>query len=306
MPEPTCLLRGSRSGVRGSSGSNPLERAVSRGYGPFPGCVSYACGAISRNSMGPKQVEAFIETGFVKLEGAFPAETAERARAILWRDTGCDPAEPSTWRRPLVRLGMYSLEPFIAAASTPALHAAFDALVGKGRWLPCRSMGTFPVRFPSHEEPGDAGWHVDASFDYDDPDFFNWRVNVASKGRALLMLFLFSDIGHDDAPTRVRVGSHVEIARLLAPAGEGGMTLRELAANGFDETSRCGEALVTGSAGTVYLCHPFLVHSAQRHQGSRPRFLAQPPLLPAEPVRLDRAEEDSSPVERAIIRALAR
>ena len=78
------------------------------------------------------------------------------------------------------------------------------------------------------------------------------------------MLFLFSDIGHDDAPTRVRVGSHVEIARLLAPAGEGGMTLRELAANGFDETSRCGEALVTGSAGTVYLCHPFLWTAPRR------------------------------------------
>lgn len=40
------------------------------------------------------------------------------------------------------------------------------------------------------------------------------------------------------------------------------------------------EALATGEAGTVYLCHPFLVQAAQRHQGTTPRFMAQPPLHP--------------------------
>jgi len=39
----------------------------------------------------------------------------------------------------------------------------------------------------------------------------------------------------------------------------------------------------TGDAGTVYLCHPFLVHASQPHQGYCPRFLAQPPLLPVDP-----------------------
>lgn len=39
------------------------------------------------------------------------------------------------------------------------------------------------------------------------------------------------------------------------------------------------EALATGAAGTVYLCHPFLVHAAQPHRGKEVRFLAQPPLL---------------------------
>ena len=37
------------------------------------------------------------------------------------------------------------------------------------------------------------------------------------------MLFLFSDVGEDDAPTRIRVGSHLQIARELAPAGESGL-----------------------------------------------------------------------------------
>jgi hypothetical protein len=64
------------------------------------------------------------------------------------------------------------------------------------------------------------------------------------------------------------------------------------------------EALATGDAGTVYLCHPFLVHAAQRHQGTAPRCMAQPPLHPAEPIRLDRVDGDYSPVEIAIQQAL--
>ena len=50
----------------------------------------------------------------------------------------------------------------------------------------------------------------------------------------------------------------------------------------------------------MYLCHPFLVHAAQPHRGSEPRFMAQPPLLPREPLRLQRDDGDYSPVERAI------
>ena len=128
---------------------------------------------------------------------------------------------------------MYGQAPFVDAANTPVLHAAFDQLVGQGRWLRRDSLGTFPVRFPSPDDPGDAGWHVDVSFGYDHPDFLEWRVNIRSRGRALLMLFLFSDVGEDDAPTRIRVGSHLEMARRLAPAGEAGLSLRELAADGF-------------------------------------------------------------------------
>lgn len=250
------------------------------------------------------QLAHFVERGFVRIDHAFPPELAEAARAILWRDLGCDPCDPASWTKPVIRLGMYSDAPFVAAANTPRLQGAYDQLVGAGRWLPCRAMGTFPVRFPSPEDPGDAGWHVDVSFGFDDPDFMNWRVNLASKGRALLMLFLFSEVGEEDAPTRIRAGSHHDIARQLAPAGEAGLSLRELVADGFAGSAGREEVLATGQAGTVYLCHPFLVHSAQPHRGTRPRFLAQPPLLPREPLRLDREDGAYSPVEAAIRQAL--
>ncbi|WP_224365330.1 phytanoyl-CoA dioxygenase family protein [Hyalangium versicolor] len=251
------------------------------------------------------QIDQFITDGFIRLDNAFPRALADEARTILWADTGCDPEDPRTWTRPVIRLNQYGHPPFKAAANTLILHQAFDQLVGPGRWQRPGALGTFPVRFPSPDDPGDAGWHIDVSFGAEHPDFLEWRANIASKGRVLLMLFLFSDVEEEDAPTRIRIGSHVDIARQLASAGEAGMTLRELAADGFARSAHRPEALATGEAGTVYLCHPFLVHSAQPHRGRNPRFMAQPPLLPAEPLKLERADQAYSPVETAIRRALA-
>jgi hypothetical protein len=224
----------------------------------------------------------------------------------MWRDLPGDPNDKATWTRPIIRLPGYGGEPFRKAANTPILHAAFDQLVGKGRWIPRQGLGTFPVRFPHPDDPGDAGWHVDVSFPGDDcdpnekHDFSSWRVNVTSRGRALLMLFLFSDVSEDDAPTRIRVGSHFDMARYLAPAGEAGMSHMELSAMGADRPL----ALAIGEAGTVYLCHPFVVHAAQIHRGCVPRFMAQPPLALAAPYRLHRDDGSYSPVEIAIRQAL--
>ncbi|MHA6691195.1 phytanoyl-CoA dioxygenase family protein [Devosia sp. A449] len=246
------------------------------------------------------QINAFITDGFVRIDNAFPRELADQGCAILWAATGCNPDDPSTWTLPVIRLGNFTQKPFRDAANTPRLHAAYDQLVGPGRWVPQGGLGSFPVRFPSPVNAGDAGWHIDVSFGHENPDFMSWRANVTSKGRALLMLFLFSDVGEDDAPTRIRVGSHLPIARQLAPAGEAGLTLGELAADGFAGTTHCPELLATGDAGTVYLCHPFLVHAAQAHHGTRVKFMAQPPLLPAAPLSID----GPAPVERAIRLAL--
>jgi Phytanoyl-CoA dioxygenase (PhyH) len=257
-------------------------------------------------SLSRDQVAQFIEDGFIRLEGAFPGTVAEEARAILWRDlSGCDPRDPTTWVHPVVRLGMYSQQPFLEAANAPLLRSAFDRLVGRGKWLPCMSVGTFPVRFPSTVEAGDTGWHIDPGFDFHKPDFMDWRANVFSKGRALLMLLLFSDVGENDAPTRLRVGSHRDIARRLAPAAERGMTLGELAGSGFAESRHRPEVHAVGPAGTVYLCHPFLVHAAQQHRGTEPRFMAQPPLLLGPGQSFQIAGEGLCAVEQAIHRALS-
>jgi len=263
---------------------------------------------VNRHALSSAQIEQFVRDGFVKIAQAFPRHLAEEGRAILWQDLACVADDPSTWTRPVVRLGQYGDEPFDKAVNSPVLHAAFDDLVGLGRWRPRRNLGTFAVRFPGPDDPGDTGWHIDVSFpgptgSWDETkDFSDWRANVSSRGRALLMLFLFSDVGEFDAPTRIKVGSHLEIARLLEPAGDAGMS--HAALHQFATELARPQALATGNAGDVYLCHPFLVHAAQRHRGLVPRFLAQPPLHPAEPLRLNRADANYSPVEMAIRCAL--
>ena len=137
---------------------------------------------------------------------------------------------------------------------------------------------------------------ADASFAGEDG---SWRLNVQSKGRAMLMLFLFSDVGEDDALTRIRVGSHLDVPRLLESAGEAGLSYLELGKK-LGVTAHRLLALATGEAGTVYLCHPFLIHAAQLHHGTNPRFIAQPPLYPAQPLQLQRDDGRYSPVEIAI------
>jgi hypothetical protein len=113
------------------------------------------------------------------------------------------------------------------------------------------------------------------------------------------MLFLFSDVGEKDAPTRLLPGSHLDIPPLLAPYGEKGLSFLELSER-LEKTLRQKVVLATGEAGTVYLCHPFLVHFAQRHEGNSPRFMAQPPLLPSGTFRTKHEENDYSPVRLAI------
>ena len=133
------------------------------------------------------------------------------------------------------------------------------------------------------------------------------RERASRRRRALLMLFLFSDVGADDAPTRIRVRLASRHRAAARACGRGGNSpLRELATDDFVESAHRTEALAAGEAGTVYLCHPFLVHArAQPHRGTAPRFIAQPPLLPAEPFKLHRDDSAYSPVEQAIRSALS-
>ncbi|MGV9772501.1 phytanoyl-CoA dioxygenase [Streptosporangium sp. NPDC003464] len=269
-----------------------------------------------------EQIESFVSDGFIRLAGAFPKELAAQARDILWKQLGMDPDDPTTWTREVVRLGAQSDEPFVRSANTPALHAAYDQLVGPGRWRPIEQVGTFPVRFPGvrrPEEAEDYGWHIDASFlaaeaeaaggpDWEGeqalvpPDYDKiFRCNTVSRGRSLLLLFLYSDTGDRDAPTLIRVGSHLDVPPLLEPYGPEGTYLKA-----GDVGAGRPLASATGEAGDVYLCHPFLVHTPVSNTGTRPRFMAQPSLQPVGELELTRADGRYSAVERAIRLGLGR
>ncbi len=252
------------------------------------------------DSLTHKEIEHFIHQGFVRLDHSFSKEIADAALDILWKDLPCDRSAPSTWKEPVIRLGMYHQGPFVDSVNTPRLHTAFDQLIGQDKWIPCRNVGTFPVRFPSDQQPADTGKHVDASFPGNDPDnYFEWRVNVKSKGRALLMLILYSDVSVNDAPTVIYEGSHIDVARLLSKEGDAGLSYMELAGR-LDGLPERKKTFATGKAGTVYLCHPFLVHSAQPHRGNTPKFMAQPPLLLKGELAISDAEAGYPPVAKAI------
>ena len=256
----------------------------------------------SARPLDDTDIARFVRDGFVRVDGAFARDLAAAGVDLLWDEVRAmhphfEPGEETPWPAPVVRLPGSGAEPFRAAATSPRLCAAFDQLVGPGRWVPRTGLGTFAIRFPHEQDPDDAGWHIDGSFPGADG---NWWVNHHSRGRALLMLFLFTDIGPDDAPTRIRVGSHLAVPRLLVPAGDSGVPFGAVV-NELGDFEGMPLAYATGQAGDVYLCHPFLVHAADRHRGRTPRIIAQPGLDPTGGrLEIERTEGVASPVERAL------
>lgn len=250
------------------------------------------------------QINDFINKGFIKIENAFSTDLARECCKILWQKSGCDPDDPDSWTSPVIRIGELGDKAFKDAANTTILHQAYDQLVGQHNWIPKETLGSFPIRFPSKEKANDTGWHVDASFPGDDMNnYFEWRINVSSKARGLLMLFLFSDVSELDAPTVLKVGSHTDVARILAPEGEKGLSFVELAQR-IDSIPERSLEFATGKAGTVYLCHPFIVHAAQEHHGKIPKFMAQPALMTKNDFDLDQSDSSACPVVKVILKGI--
>ena len=222
----------------------------------------------------------------------------------MWKATQYDSENPDSWTQPVIRIGEIGLEPFKKAANTIILHNAFDQLAGKGNWLPRQTLGSFPIRFPSKLSATDTGWHVDPSFPGEDPDnYLEWRININSKGRALLMLFLFSDVSEQEGPTIIKVGSHLDVAKVLEPNGETGLSFMTLAQK-LEALPKREHVLATGERGTVFLCHPFIVHAGQDIRGTKPKFMAQPPLLTKHDFNIKGKRAEMCPVERAIVEGL--
>ena len=77
-----------------------------------------------------------------------------------------------------------------------------------------------------------------------------------------------------------------------------------------DTFARDGYVAVRGAfderiAGALYLCHPFIVHTATwPHWGTSPRMMAQPGIEVPGGFALDGS--DRSPVARAIVEGLSR
>jgi hypothetical protein len=253
------------------------------------------------------QISAFLADGYVAVRGAVPAEVAEACQDVIWSELqqrGVQRDDSSTWTAPVVRIPCPEGGPFAEAGTQPLLREACDQLIGAGRWWQRDGIGgSIPVRFPSESDPGDAGWHIEASYETDG----RWRVNTRSRGRGLLALYLLTGVVSEGAPTRLRPGSHLDVPPFLAPAGDQGLDWSTAAQQAAQASAHRPAVLATGEAGDVFLCHPFLVHAASwPHRGHFPRMIAQPAValhgeypLQGLPVTLP------SPVELAILASLA-
>ena len=258
------------------------------------------CGVLT-----PAELEAFVADGFVAVPHAFSRQLASACVDVVWdhlEQQAVRRADRHSWTRPLVWVSCPEGGPFREVGTSSALWEAYDQLIGPGRWPPRRGVGgSIPVRFPSEEDPGYAGWHFESGTPRGDK---TWS-SVHSPTRALLALFLFTDVGDEDAPTLVLRGSHLDVAALLGRAGEAGLEWSALEHHLPASTFEREVVRATGEAGDVYLCHPFLVHRASwPHRGRTPRVMAQPSIWLKEPYALiDR--RGALPVERAILAGLA-
>ncbi len=230
-----------------------------------------------RDAVDVPDVAAFAENGFIKVAAAAPRDVADAARRLLWQQIGLSPDHPESWRAPVVwATDPTGAGPFGVIARSRRLAIALDAVCGVGAWQPRGSLGNVPVRFPVAPTDDDRGWHVDLNTPQPDG---SWAVS--GRPHTLLTLTILSEVGPDDAPTRIRVGSHRDVARVLDERSIGAVEGGQLVA-----TASAGRdvVLATGRPGDVFVVHPFTVHAADEHRGRTPRFMAQAPVLLSEPL----------------------
>lgn len=217
-------------------------------------------------------IDAFVTDGFVKIPGAAPREVADAARALLWQRLDASPDDPRTWTHPVTwTTDLAGDGPFGEIARSAKLSEALDQICGDSGWVPRGSLGNIPVRFPVAPAADDRGWHIDLNTQLPDGTWV-----VSARPQTLLLLTLLSEVTPDDAPTRVRVGSHRLVSEALGDrtydAVEAGALVDRVSAD-------CPVQYTTGVPGDMYVLHPFTVHAADEHRGRTPRFMSQAPVL---------------------------
>jgi hypothetical protein len=217
-------------------------------------------------------VDEFILNGFVKVTGTGHREKADAARDLLWKQIGLSPDEPGGWLEPVTwAADLTGQGPFGELARSAHLANALDRVAGPGGWLPRGALGNIPVRFPLPPTVDDRGWHIDANTPGPDG---SW--GVSGRPQTLLLLTLLSDVGPNDAPTRIRIGSLRDVAAVLS---EEPVTFAQAGRLVDEATSGRQVAHATGEPGDMYLVHPFTAHAADEHRGATPRFMAQGPVV---------------------------
>ncbi|WP_020575607.1 hypothetical protein [Actinopolymorpha alba] len=248
-----------------------------------------------------QQAEDFLENGFVVIHDCFSREAAADLTETLWTRLDYDADDPSTWAESSIHMPTHRhLD--VKDFAPKAWGAVCDLLGGEDRVKQPYTWGDgFIVNLWEGTErpwtpasPEAPGWHKDG-------DFFRHFLDSPEQG--LLTLVLWSDVRHQGGATFVAADSVGPVTRYLADR-PGGVLPRE-----FDISHLIGQCErfveATGQVGDVYLLHPFVLHAKAQNLLRLPRFITNPPVHLAEPMRFDRENpDDFSLVEKAVLRGL--
>ncbi|GAA1664969.1 hypothetical protein GCM10009745_03450 [Kribbella yunnanensis] len=231
------------------------------------------------------QLEEFARDGILQLPQAFGAEDAARVRDGVWRELGAlygmRPDDRSTWEphRP-TGLKVSRKDPAANAILGPVLRGVLDQLLGE--WVEPTHQGQVLVTMPTGDEWAvpHRQWHTDVGYD---------DVPAGLKVWALL-----GDIEAGGGGTPQVVGSHRVIERYLQGTDERDFTTVRDAVLGshewFRQLTRADRDIdptreaevdgipvrvveLTGSAGDVYITHPWVLHSIAPNARETPRMM---------------------------------
>ncbi len=247
------------------------------------------------------------ETGILKIEGAFSGADAARMRDVVWNELhrryGIERDDPLTWQRhPPTGLRASKRSRAFAAICGPAVARVLDRAFGEGSWDEPLQFGSVLVTMPNAHE-----WRVPARVWHSDfqPTLPFDRL-VAVKLWALL-----DDLEPGGGGTPQLAGSHRAFARYLRRTGErdykrakfGFLSshpwLRSLSHDDggpgrndrlMSDVDVDGVSLrvieCTGSAGDVYVTHPWVFHSIAVNASTRPRLMRSFAVRRSAPVRV--------------------
>ena len=257
----------------------------------------------SLRALTESDVHHFLEHNYIKMENAFSPETAAEWVGDAFKRAGWDMQKPETFPEGITFMGRapgVSRRMDVREFSPRVYDAVCDLLGGEDRIAPPYQWNDgFVLNYKcNHNEPWNppnhthGSWHVDGDFNHylDSPEI------------GLFVLIIWTDIPPRGGATAVALDSIAPLARRIVdnPWGLGSKRLSR------DINTQCRKFLLTeAKAGTVYLMHPFMLHSVSQNHSGLPRCIANHHARLSEPMRFDRENaDDFSVVEVATLKAL--
>ncbi|TCD71662.1 hypothetical protein EIP91_007409 [Steccherinum ochraceum] len=249
--------------------------------------------------LSAEQRAHFLERGWVRIPQGVPKDHINKFTEDVWVRLGYNPEDKSTWEKEKIHMPRHREIP--TAEFMPKAWGAMCELLGKEDRIDktlFESCGdSLIVNLGSEEwvdkriHPKDLGnWHIDG-------DWFTHYLDSGEQG--LVVIVLYNDIISKAGPTFVSPDGIPKVCKWLYEHPEGADSLERDpdGSQTFDE--------LTGSAGDVILCHPFMPHSASKNHLRIPRFITNPPVTLKEPLNFNRADPaDYSLVEQKILNSL--